>query len=303
MLNISYAEPAQALSGLVRAYHLYEADLSGNMMVHDRLLSELATIVVPISGRWSTTGDAAIFNGPKQALVAGPSNRPMRFSAQGEVRVFGISLTPLGWAKLFDQPASMVANRICDLVQLIGSRATLLVDRVHRADCLATMARYADELLLSVLNFRQETYLTRTVTAMDHNLRTHPITKVADLSALMGISMRQVERVMPMAYGFAPKMVLRRLRYLRAIEEVMGTVSHELTDCLADDFYDQSHMIREFTQFSGESPKRFFSRGIQLGHWPSKSNPVKRSLLKAPLIAASLFLEAMPAMPMLRIAA
>ena len=54
-----------------------------------------------------------------------------------------------------------------------------------------------------------------------------------------------------------PKQVLRRARALDMASHLRGVADHDEAEALALRYYDQSHLIREFTALFGMSPRQF----------------------------------------------
>jgi AraC-like DNA-binding protein len=293
VINIEYYQPAKHLQSLIGAYYSYEADLSDEQTIHDRLLSELANITFLLSGTWTARSGQSAFTPAYPALVSGPSSAPTHLTASGRVRVFGISILPVGWAKLFDRPADALANKMCSLAALTGNSADACSAAMRNATTQRAMTMMADTFLTEQLAKRGVDHDHRTIEAIDTYLRSKPVSRVSELAEHLNLSVRQLERIMPKAYGFAPKTVLRRQRYLRAIQERMGAPAPGCQDATAEDFYDQSHMIREFLAFAGESPKAFFARGIRM--FDEAASALSESPFfnrpKPALTAASIFVE------------
>ena len=85
--------------------------------------------------------------------------------------------------------------------------------------------------------------------------------RIADAAEHAGLSVRQFERVFCEQVGIPPKLYARVVRFhaaLAAKQEMADRrwtdVAHELGYC------DQMHMIRDFRNFSGENPTRFWER-------------------------------------------
>ena len=74
----------------------------------------------------------------------------------------------------------------------------------------------------------------------------------------MGISQRQLERTFKEYAGFSPKTFARILRFQSATNHY-GTTKKTLTEIALDcGYYDQSHFIHDFSQFSGYTPSEYF---------------------------------------------
>ncbi|RYY26795.1 MAG: AraC family transcriptional regulator, partial [Chitinophagaceae bacterium] len=73
------------------------------------------------------------------------------------------------------------------------------------------------------------------------------------------ISSRQLERKFKTITGFAPKTYARLSRFHRALNSY-GTPYKSLTDIALDcGYYDQSHFIHDFREFSGYEPSLYFA--------------------------------------------
>ena len=91
--------------------------------------------------------------------------------------------------------------------------------------------------------------------------------KVKELSTDYFVSERQLERQFQKFTGFVPKQFIRINRFNRAIR-LYGNRDFRLIDIALDcGYYDQSHFINDFKQFSGLSPKDFFRGKTPATDW------------------------------------
>jgi AraC-like DNA-binding protein len=86
---------------------------------------------------------------------------------------------------------------------------------------------------------------------------TNPEITVAHLAQQCGTELRKLERLVRRDFGMPPKQVLRRARALDMASHLRGVADHEEAEALALRYYDQSHLIREFTALFGMSPRQF----------------------------------------------
>src|SRR5262249_19042631 len=96
--------------------------------------------------------------------------------------------------------------------------------------------------------------------------------KVRDLARRVGLSQRRVHPGFPTGGGLTPKLYGRVRRFQRARELVRTATEPDWAAlALACGFFDQSHLIRDFEEFSGLSPVAYLNqrtKHILLNHVP-----------------------------------
>lgn len=75
-----------------------------------------------------------------------------------------------------------------------------------------------------------------------------------------GMSERSVERLSQRAFGFSPKLLLRRQRFLRSLARFMLDPSMAWIDTLDYHYYDQAQFTRDFKVFMGIGPRDYAAR-------------------------------------------
>ncbi len=192
--------------------------------------------------------------------VTGPTSRAMRFR-MGSGHSWGIGLLPMGWARLFAAPASDYADRFVD-----GAADPLFAAFVPLARALAAgSGDFAEELALIETHLEQvfaaalppcpaqeEAIATFNAALLDPEVVT-----VADIAARMGVTTRSVERLSARVFGFPPKLLLRRQRFLRSLARFMLDPSLTWLGALDSHYHDQPHFVRDFRRFMGMSPSAY----------------------------------------------
>ena len=77
------------------------------------------------------------------------------------------------------------------------------------------------------------------------------LVSVAQLAEQMGMNVRALERLSRRAFGFPPKLLLRRQRFLRSLARFMIDPSLGWLGALDCHYHDQSHFVRDFRRFMG----------------------------------------------------
>jgi AraC-like DNA-binding protein len=88
-----------------------------------------------------------------------------------------------------------------------------------------------------------------------------------DLAALageLGLSVRQFERRFDASVGLPPKLFCRMQRFIQVFRVIGQQPCNWVDTAVACGYYDQSHLIRDFKNFSGETPAILLAKDADL---------------------------------------
>lgn len=187
--------------------------------------------------------------------ATGPSSLPARFKL-GTTRMWGVGLFPLGWAKFCQGPATALADRVVD-----GEREPAFANfRGLAADLFDGKASQKAELERIVGTFRS---LNREVPDEERILAAHAalvdpaVASVADFAEHSGLGRRTLERLCDRHFGFPPKLLLRRQRFMRSLAQFMLENAANWSEAMDEHYHDQAQFVREFRAFMGMSPGEY----------------------------------------------
>lgn len=188
--------------------------------------------------------------------VTGPSGHALRFEV-GTCRIWGIGLMPLGWAKFMAAPADTLADAVVDgqaHEAFAGFRT--LADTVFGAkpDAEGELARISAHFMTMADNPLPD---EERIMAIHTALVDPEVSTVAELVKRVGISGRTVERVCARAFGFSPKLLLRRQRFMRSLSQYMLDPTLKWIGALDGHYHDQAQFVREFREFMGMTPRQY----------------------------------------------
>jgi methylphosphotriester-DNA--protein-cysteine methyltransferase len=83
--------------------------------------------------------------------------------------------------------------------------------------------------------------------------------RIEEVARRCGVSRRQLERLMRVWVGVAPKRLARVARFQALLGKVADGSVRDWTRMGAEYYADQSHLIHEFAEFAGASPRRFYA--------------------------------------------
>jgi AraC-like DNA-binding protein len=256
MIHINHIEPSRALKPFISAIEVYNADLNVGYVARNRLTHDAATLTILLSGQWHIAAERQNCAPKSSMVIAGPNALPAYLGATGTLKAISISITALGWVRLTDMRLCDIADRFVDLSDVMPHYLDLLTD-LTAISSLDKIALNLEAFFSHYIETRVIPYASAYVQRIEKMLAAEPDCKVSDLAAALGISSRQLERIMPDAFGFAPKTVLRRARYLHTVRQLMAAPTYQQINHASALYFDQAHMIREFRKFTGQTPRGF----------------------------------------------
>lgn len=193
------------------------------------------------------------------ATVTGllPAARRIRTEAQSGMVL--AQLRPAGAAALLRVPLDELLGATVALDELFDRAAVAEVsERVAGARGPAQRLAAFEAFLLRRL--RPDAVDPLASAAVDALAARRGDVRIAELSRTLGISQDPLEKRFRRAVGTSPKHLASLLRLRHSIE--LGQGGARWTEAAhRAGYFDQSHFIREFRAFTGETPSRFFRAG------------------------------------------
>ncbi|MGB7655054.1 MAG: helix-turn-helix domain-containing protein [Novosphingobium sp.] len=256
---IHFYRPSPQLAPYISTYYLTEVNLDRGQMVEDWLHPEWANLRFTAEPRYqSALGNAQLQPLPA-TIFTGPTSQSAHFVIEGTARIWGVGILPAGWARLMPVPASDMVDQVVP-VTADSACAKFAPIAAHvltgKRDPAGEAARI-DAFMLELLARTEPSDEEAKIRAAHSALISDDTTSVADLAGQLGVSARSLERLSLRAFGFSPKLLLRRQRFLRSLAQFMLDPSLKWIRTLDYQYVDQAHFVRDFRQFMGMSPSRY----------------------------------------------
>lgn len=196
---------------------------------------------------------------PQWPFVAnGPTSKSIRFGVTRS-RVWGLGLQPAGWSKLVSEPANRLSDRTVD-----GATHPAFALFVPILAIVQAASGDADEIAGGINDYlmdhaAREVPQESRILACQEALRDPDMANVAELGQRLGVSQRAVERLCVRYFGFPPKLLLRRQRFLRSLSQFMLDPERSWSAALDGQYYDQAQFVRDFRSFMGMTPSEYAS--------------------------------------------
>lgn len=195
---------------------------------------------------------------PRCVLVGPHTRRREDLLYTGHLRTFTIRFSAVGFRALFGVPARLIADYANPADSVLGASFCELEDRLA-SSATEQMPVVASEFLLRQLMSRGLLPDGRICRRLVQSLQlSHGAVSIAQLGALHGLSVRQIERTFLEHVGLAPKIFGRLTRLKWALKLGEREAAPDWAGIAAGaGYFDQAHMIREFRAFNGATPVQF----------------------------------------------
>ncbi len=254
MLQIKTYTPCAELKNFVRCYWTLES----NSVIHsERVISNTDAQlffhfkqpfkVIPVKGE--------SYNQPK-SFLCGASTKPKEVVTSIDSQMFGVVFYPHTAKYFFPFPMIEFTNYNVEL-KLISGKFKDLENHISECENDSERIITAEKFLLSELSkvstYEKSTVINGFISFLN---KANYDVKLEHLIKDSGLSERQVQRLFNEFIGISPKKYLEIKRIEAAIK--LFKTSSNLTDiAYKSGYYDQSHFINSFKNYTGLLPKEF----------------------------------------------
>lgn len=248
--------PSADLRRFFTTFYYCEFDLPKGQRVHDALQPEWANLRI-FEG---DTPSSAVAGKPllrgAHFVATGPSSLSVDFEI-GSNRFWGMGLLPLGWAQFVRAPADAHANLVADGMRHPSFAAFrplaegLFGPEPDETAELARIEAYFRARLAEPCPDEAR------IVAVHQALIDAETSRVFELATRAGLTQRTLERLCARHFGFSPKLLLRRQRFMRSLAQFMLDPSLNWIGALDSQYHDQAQFVRDFHDFMGVSPRTY----------------------------------------------
>jgi AraC-like DNA-binding protein len=188
------------------------------------------------------------------AVVSGPYARGFVIDGAQHALILGVHFKPGGAFPFLGIPACELADAHLDLATLWGPAADELRERLCGANTPQERFRLMGEALMVRLHRALKRHAAVPI-ALDAFEQMSGIPSVHAVARRVGLSHRRFIQVFSAEVGLTPKLYCRVQRFQRARALARQAKTPDWAKlAVACGYYDQSHLIRDFQEFSGASP-------------------------------------------------
>ncbi len=263
MIKYNIIKPSHHLRNFVRYFWVLE---SSEPYTHYSMADVCPELLFHYDGQFEE-----IFQGGKieksfTAGVHGQTSSTRQFYIDKGFGLFGVYFFPHAIPFLFNLSSKELTNQMPGLNDLLKSEGDWLEEKMAMAESNIKRVKITEQFIERKLAINYRSRLP-VFDAIECIIKIKGTVKVNDLARDYFLSERQFERQFQQFAGFNPKKFLRIVRFQSAMGRY-GSNNKSLTDIAYEcGYYDQSHFIHDFKEFSGHHPKHYFSGNSEATKW------------------------------------
>jgi len=198
-----------------------------------------------------------------RCFVFGQLTSTLEIEPTGVTGIFAARFHPDGFNVLGNFPIKKLENTATALVELFGEAGIQLEQDILKTNKTEEKITILENFLMAC--FSNSNNIDRLIKSVINTiLEAQGQMSVEEISQEFNIHRRQLERKFASTIGLSPKQLTKIVRLQTCLKKLISGNYSNLTDLAYEsDFYDQAHFIKDFKEFTGISPKDFFSDNLK----------------------------------------
>jgi len=251
-LNYREVSPGPALARYVQCYWFLSSAERETGEVQPILPDGRMELVLNLGNHFRRVIESGWERQPP-VMVVGQMGGPVVVEPTGAVDIVGVRFHPWGAGAFIDAPMAQFRDQLSSLDDVSGKLYRLIKD--NQSELLERRSIASLERVLQSALRVQRNSNDLAERAARLIVSSRGATSVSAIASEVGLTGRQLERRFVAAVGIGPKRLCRLLRFQEALRVAQEQSRPNWAEIAArSGYFDQAHLIRDFSEFSGASP-------------------------------------------------
>jgi AraC-like DNA-binding protein len=259
MINLELA-PRPALADYIQLLWAMESETEEDVFPRERIMPDgIVELVFHWGDPYHTFQDDRQFLQPRSFAIS-MMRKLVEIESNGRTGLLAIRFHPWGAYHFFKEPVQDFLDQTIPCERLWPNLADRLMRDLDEQSSIEARSEIVQDFLQVRLNENRKDQ-PRIDDAIKLIRESQGQLSIEEICARTGLSKKQLERKFLASVGTTPKIFSRISRFLAICHHLRDNSDKSLTAIAYEcGFYDQAHFIKEFKEFSGFTPKEFFSR-------------------------------------------
>jgi AraC-like DNA-binding protein len=265
-MNYQTFEPHHNLSAFINCYWTLEAPKE-DQPEKQRIVPDGCLEMIFHHGdlyKQFTEGEEYIIQ--PQCFVFGQITKPLYIEPTGHTGIFAVRFQADGFTPFAAIPIGDMENKAVPLAIVFGEAGVILEKNILQATTTEERIQNAEIFLRNALTNAKQ--IDKTIKdSVKMMLALKGQLSIDELSENLKVNRRMLERKFAAVIGVSPKQLSKIVRLQNTLKMLLKNDFKNFTAIAHDNhYYDQAHFIKEFKEFTGVSPKEFYSDNLKLSN-------------------------------------
>jgi AraC-like DNA-binding protein len=259
-MEFRHYEPADALKPYIRHYYLFVSE--ENTCYQDTVFpsGDMEVIFNLGSGIWESLQHSNFQDNPAVELW-GQITKPLTIRSNGAHTMLGVRFFTHGTSFLLDEEIGIFNDQVSDLSDIMGKEISQLHQRLLETETterrIAMLNSFFTGRLMHSAKKEQRLHkVAHILTSITKDPTDNNIGRIADS---FGVTSRYLHKLVYQHTGLSPKSFDKIHRFKTSLKLIEKN-DLPLTSIACDaGYFDQSHFIRDFKEFTGLTPSAYLS--------------------------------------------
>jgi AraC-like DNA-binding protein len=201
----------------------------------------------------------------QQILLCGMHNEPIKGQFDTSFNVLCAICTPIGVHHLLRENTTAVLNAGFSFETLgLDKKFDGLIEKLQKLHTNKDVITLIESYLLHYYNQIDIPFSIKDMSPIaDYICRRKGVVRINQIEDKFRISRRWIEKQFAVQIGLSPKEFARIIRFKSLLSDVVATPSVFLPTLMSNyNYYDPSHLSKDFKDFTGQTPTKYFQNSM-----------------------------------------
>ncbi len=254
-MQFQFFNPHPCLAPYIQHYWIMESNGNEDIVTERVIPTGNVQLMFHFGNPFCATSASKKENQQPRSLVSGLTTNFFDASTQGKTGVLAVVFQPLGACNFFRFGMSEIEDLTLNLDDVFHNEMVVIEEQLFLANSNQTRVQIVESFLMKKMALRPTHDLALMQKALREINNQSILISTTELSSLLAITPRSLERKFAMLVGKSPKQFIRLGRFQQIVNELRKSNQTNLTDvAFRFEYFDQSHFIRDFKELSGYTP-------------------------------------------------
>lgn len=260
-MHYKFIQPTAELAPYIHHYWMMETGSTENSLTERVIPNGAIELMLHYKAPFMVERPDGITFQQPCAFLSGISSTWVDVTAEASSGMIAVSFKLAAAYRFFNFPLLETAGGIIDLSDLSATYSQRISDRIYSANSLDERINIIEQELLAVLHRNRTRSFPQAEAALAFLIQSGGAVDSRELADMFSTTTKSLERQFSTLIGKTPKQFGKIVRFKNVLKNFYSGKDTSLISLAhSKGYFDQAHLIKDFREFTGHTPKDFFVR-------------------------------------------